>query len=461
MARRKPSRMFRRLLILVALGGLVFVGVSAFRVGPPPSVSIEAGMPGIGKRTPFDISVSEPERGLSGIRIEVVQGERVEMLAEREYDSLEPWEFWGQRVTQEDFSIEVGSETMKGLEEGDASVRVIAKRASSWVRWPEPVVEVKTLPVKLRPPTLQVISTHTYVDQGGSETVVYRVGESSVKDGVRAGDWWFPGYPLPGGDDRDRFALFAVPYDMSDVSEVKLVAIDDVENVARASFIDRFKKRPFKTDTITISDSFMERVVPAIMDQSPHIEDRGSLLENYLAVNGELRRENAATLIELTTQSVPEFLWRERFLQMRNAQVMSDFADRRSYIYNGQVVDQQDHLGYDLASTRLAEIQAANDGIVVMARYFGIYGNAVFIDHGYGLFTLYGHLSSIQVEEGQSVVRGDVIGRSGVTGLAGGDHLHYTTMLHGLPVHPAEWWDGHWIHDRLKLKLGDALPYQD
>ena len=184
-------------------------------------------------------------------------------------------------------------------------------------------------------------------------------------------------------------------------------------------------------------------------------------MDNYLAINGELRRENAASLIELTKQTVPEFLWRERFLQMRNAQVMSDFADRRTYIYDGQAVDQQDHLGYDLASTRLAEIQAANDGIVVLARYFGIYGNAVFIDHGYGLFTLYGHLSSIQVEEGQRVVRGDVIGRSGVTGLAGGDHLHYTTMLHGLPVHPAEWWDGHWIHDRLKLKLGDALPYED
>jgi murein DD-endopeptidase MepM/ murein hydrolase activator NlpD len=282
-----------------------------------------------------------------------------------------------------------------------------------------------------------------------------------VKDGVQAGDWWFPGYPLPGGDDQDRFALFAAPYDMSDASGIKLVAFDDVDNVAHASFIDRFNKRPFKTDTIQVSDSFMERVVPAIMDQTPSIKDRGNLLDNYLAINGELRRENAATLIELSKQSVPEFLWRERFLQMRNAQVMSDFADRRSYIYNGQAVDQQDHLGYDLASTRLAEIQSANDGIVVLARYLGIYGNVVFIDHGYGLFTLYGHLSSIQVEEGQPVARGDVVGRSGVTGLAGGDHLHYTTMLQGLPVQPAEWWDAHWIHDRLKLKLGDALPYQD
>jgi hypothetical protein len=460
MARRKPSRLFKRLLIVVALVAAVFVGVSAFRVGPPPSVSIEAGLPGIGKRTPFDISVSEPKRGLAGIRIELVQGDRVEMLAERDYRPLAPWEFWGQRVTQEDFVIEVGSESVQGLEEGEATVRVVAERAAAWVRWPAPVVATETLQVKLRPPTLQILSTHTYVDQGGCEAVVYRVGESAVKDGVQAGDWWFPGYPLPGGGDRDRFALFAVPYDMSDATEVKLVAFDDVENVARASFIDRFKPRPFKTDTIRISDDFMQRVVPAIMDQTPDLEDRGALLENYLEINGELRRKNALTLIELSKQSVPEFLWSRPFMQMRNAKVMSDFADRRTYLYEGQPVDQQDHLGYDLASTRMAEIQSANDGIVVLARYFGIYGNAVVIDHGYGLMTLYGHLSSLAVSEGQRVERGQAIGRSGATGLAGGDHLHFTTLLQGLPVDPREWWDGHWIHDRLVLKLGAALPFE-
>jgi len=128
-------------------------------------------------------------------------------------------------------------------------------------------------------------------------------------------------------------------------------------------------------------------------------------------------------------------------------------------MYDGQSVDQQDHLGFDLASTSRAEIPAANDGTVVLARYFGIYGNAVVIDHGFGLLSLYGHLSNLAVEEGQKVERGQAIGRSGATGLAGGDHLHFTILLHGLAVNPREWWDGHWIHDRLELKLGDALPF--
>ncbi len=290
---------------------------------------------------------------------------------------------------------------------------------------------------------------------------MYTVGDSSVKDGVQAGDWWFPGHALPGADDRRRFALFAWPYDLEDPNGVRLQATDDLGNQASVPFIDQFTPRPPRTDNIRLSDSFMERVVPAIMAQTPELRDQGSPLANYLAINGELRRKNNATLVELAGQSAPQFFWNRRFLQMRNAKVMSDFADHRTYSYQGREVDQQDHLGFDLASTRGAEIQAANNGVVTLARYFGIYGNAVVIDHGYGLMSLYGHLSSINVDEGQEVQRGDAVGRSGATGLAGGDHLHFTMLLHGLPVDPREWWDGHWIQDRLVLKLGDGLRFEE
>jgi murein DD-endopeptidase MepM/ murein hydrolase activator NlpD len=356
--------------------------------------------------------------------------------------------------------VDVGSETIKGLKEGEATIRVVADRAAAWLRRPEPSSAELTLSVKLRPPSLQVQSLHTYVSQGGSDAVVYRVGDTAVKDGVRSGEWWFPGYPLPGGGERDRFALFSMPYDMEDAAGIRLVTIDDVGNEATANFIDRAATKPIRRDKIQLSDSFMQRVVPSILDQTPELEDKGDLLENYLNINGNLRQANADTLKRLAEASPPEFRWDKKFVPMRNGQVMSAFADRRTYTYNGQAVDQQDHLGFDLASTSRAEIQASNDGVVVLAGYFGIYGNCVVIDHGYGLLSLYGHLSSISVEEGQEVERYEAVGRSGATGLAGGDHLHFTILLHGLPVNPQEWWDGHWIHDRLKLKLGAALPFE-
>ncbi|MDR0841961.1 MAG: M23 family metallopeptidase [Acidobacteriota bacterium] len=144
---------------------------------------------------------------------------------------------------------------------------------------------------------------------------------------------------------------------------------------------------------------------------------------------------------------------------MPNTKVTAAFAERRTYVYQGRDIDQQDHLGFDLAQVKQAPIPAANDGVVVLARFFGIYGNAVVIDHGYGLMTIYGHLSSIGVQEGEKVARGAIIGRTGETGLAGGDHLHYCTLLCGLPVDPVEWSDGHWIQDRIGRKLGAALPF--
>lgn len=459
MAKRKP-RYLSRLLFFVIPAFLIFIGVASFRSGPAAVIEIRPGMPGIGKRTPVEISIDEPVRGLSGVRVEVVQGERVEVLEERAYTPRSPWQFWGPRIPREDMVLEVGSETIKGLKEGEATIRVVADRATAWLRRPEPASAEVTLSVKLRPPSLQVQSLHTYVSQGGSETVVYRVGDTAIKDGVRAGEWWFPGYPLPGGGDRDRFALFSMPYDMADASEIRLVAVDDVGNEATANFVDRANAKPLRREEIRLSDSFMQRVVPTILDQTPELERKDDLLQDYLNINDGLREANADTLKRLAEASPPEFRWNKKFVPMRNGQVMSAFAVRRTYTYNGQAVDQQDHLGFDLASTSRAEIQASNDGVVVQAGYFGIYGNCVVIDHGYGLLSLYGHLSSISVEEGQAVERYEAVGRSGQTGLAGGDHLHFTILLRGLPVNPQEWWDGHWIHDRLKLKLGAALPFE-
>jgi len=164
-------------------------------------------------------------------------------------------------------------------------------------------------------------------------------------------------------------------------------------------------------------------------------------------------------LIALAKSSQPKFLWTRPFQPMGSTKVMAHFADRRSYVYRGSAVDQQDHLGLDMAGVAHAPIPAANDGVVVLARYFGIYGNAIVVDHGYGLMSLYGHLSTIDVKEGQSVTRGQIVGRTGDTGLAGGDHLHFAILLQGLPVSPVEWWDAHWLTDRIARKLGRAFPF--
>lgn len=456
---KKLSGSFKTILFLAAVAGLTWVGMGAFRAGPAPAMTLEAGMPAIGKKTPFAVTVQEPKRGLSGVRVIVVQGDKTATLLDRTYTPRKPTVLWGERTAAEGFTVEVGREGIEWLREGKATVRVVADRAPSWLRYPEPAVLEREYDVRLVPPQLSVQSTATYVRQGGCEAVVYRVGDSAVRDGVEAGDRFFPGYPLPGGDDGERFALFSVPWNLDDASGVRLVAVDDVDNVAEARFIDQFFPSPPGRDTIRVSDGFLEKVVPPILSQTPDLVDPGNLLDAYLMVNRDLRAANLQTLVELSADTRPEFLWSKRFVAMPNAQVMATFAENRTYTYNGTDVDYQTHLGFDLASVRQAPVPAANDGVVVLARYFGIYGNAVMIDHGYGLFSLYGHLSTLEVSKGQTVERGDTVGRTGATGLAGGDHLHFEMLLHGLSVNPKEWWDAHWIQDRLNRKLGDALPF--
>jgi murein DD-endopeptidase MepM/ murein hydrolase activator NlpD len=449
----------RRLLLLVLLLAALGLGaLGALRTGPAPTAEIAPSLPGIGPRTAVTVTVREPQRGLSAVTVELVQDQQVWPLASETFTPRGPLDFWGPLVAERQFAVEVGKTANPGLRNGTAVVRVRAERARSWLRREPEVVVERELPVRLQPPSLQVLSTQTYVRQGGAEAVVYRVGEGTERDGVEAGSWFFPGFPLPGGQPGQRFALFAVPYDLGDPSGVRLLAADALGNETRAAFIDQFTPRPFTTDTITVSDTFLAKVVPEILANTPEVVDQGDPLATYLEINRNLRRANNEELRRLAAASEPRFLWQGAFGGLPNGKVMSSFADRRTYLYNGQEVDQQDHLGFDLASVQKAPIPASGAGVVVLARYFGIYGNAVVIDHGYGLQSLYGHLSTIEVSPGQRVERGQRLGTSGVTGLAAGDHLHFTMLLAGLPVNPVEWWDGQWIAHRLGRKLGAALP---
>ena len=455
------SGKFKFVLFLLIVAGAAFAGFGAFRVGPEATVAFTHDLPGIGRETVVTADIREPKRGLGQAHAVLKQGDRSWDLGRFDGGEMRPsWKFWGPRVEETRLEFPVGKAHQKELKEGDAVIEVTVDRAGAWLRGPGPAVHSLTLPVRLKPPTISVESTAHYVQQGGAECVVYRVGKGAVRDGVQAGDRFFPGFPLPGGGERDRFALFAGPHDLEDGERVRLIAEDDIGNLAQRAFVDRYKARPLLLDTISVDDTFMARVVPTILEQTPDLDDQGSLVENYVHINNELRKQNAATLQSLAGKTSRTFAWTRPFRSLPNAAVTSHFADRRTYVYEGREIDKQDHLGFDLASVRRAEIPAANRGTVLMAEYFGIYGNTILIDHGYGLQSLYGHLSSISVNVGDTVERGQVIGRTGATGLAGGDHLHFTMLVHGASVDPREWWDGHWIQDRIARKMGNAWAFE-
>ena len=456
--RRKPL-IRRRFIVVAVLAAAAAVAVSGLWIGPRPTVGLSAERPAIGPSTPVEARFTAGPGGLAEVRLELSQGDRTIELARRSHQARPPWKLWAPAAREDRLKADAGWAGHEGLSEGEAVLRAVATHPGSWLRSPPPVVEELRLPIKMRPPELVVVSGQHYPAQGGSDLVVYTVGAGAVRDGVAVGDHWFPGREMPGAGSGLRFALYAVPFDHAEAATIRLESEDDAGNRAAAAFVDRLVERPASSDTLRLDDGFLERVVPEVLARSG-LAGSGDRLADYLEINGGLRRRNDARLSELAAESSSQPLFRRPFLALPGSKMMSPFADRRTYVYDGREVDRQVHLGYDLASVRRAEVPAANDGRVVLARYFGIYGNAVVIDHGAGLMSLYGHLSSLGVAEGEEVARGQVVGRTGVTGLAGGDHLHFTMLLGGVPVDAREWWDPRWIETRIAGRLGAGFRFE-
>jgi len=450
---RKKARFFVFVLMAAVLGGGLWL---ALRVGPAPLVKLETDRPAIGKGTTVIASFTEPAHGLGDIRLELIQGDRVEILDQEALTrgSLLPWS--GDHGTAEVvLTAIVGTAAFDWLDDGDVVLRATADQSMGFLRGSESVVVELLLSVRLRPPRLELLSSQHYGKQGGSGVVVYRVGETAIRSGVRAGIHESLGSAHEGGGPDEHFALYALPWNLGDESEIRLFAEDDAGNRVESAFLDLFKELPDRIDTIRVSDAFLERVVPAIASRTPGFDDSSSLLELYLVINGELRREELGRVAELAKKSEPAFLWSGPFLQMANSALKANFAQTRSYTYEGRKVDRQTHLGLDLASTARAPVPAPNAGRVVFAGWMTIYGNSVIIDHGYGLMSLCGHMSSIDVAEGDMGERGQLIGKSGTTGLAGGDHLHLEIFVDGQSVDPLQWLDAKWIRDNITSKLED------
>ena len=444
-----------RFVAVLVLAAAIFFGLwYALRVGPAPDVAVQTERSAVGRENAVTALFSEPQSGLGTVRLELIQGERTELLDQRRFvrGSGIPL-VGGTGTSQTLIEVTIGTDSHPWLEEGKVVLRATADRAAGILRRADPVSVERVLPVRLRPPRLQVASRQHYVRQGGTGAVVYRVGENVVRSGVRAGEVESPGSPLEGGAAGDRFVIYAVPWTISEATEVRLFAEDDAGNRVEQPFLDLFKNMPARTATIRVSEAFLERVVPAIASQTQGFESGGSLLDQYLRINRELRRAELDRVRGFAAQSETSFLWRGPFLQMSNTAREANFAETRTYFYDGREVDRQTHLGLDLASTSRAPVPAPNSGTVVFAGWMSLYGNAVIIDHGYGLLSLCGHLSTVDVAVGDRVTRGKIVGASGATGLAGGDHLYLEIFVHGQSVDPLEWLDAKWIRDNIGTKL--------
>jgi len=446
------------LVVIIALGGAWIV---AGRMAGP-SVQFVHPEKFVGVTTPFEAVVGVPSAQLSALRVVLEQnGKQFPVYALGDQ---------GAEIKDEDggrsrLKKPIGKQVVPDLVSGPARILVTAERPVMYGMRKVSNTVSRDVQVRLERPRVAVISSHHFVNHGGAEAVVYRATPEDVTSGVVVGDAEYPGFSaaaaaVPGINITDpsvKVAFFALRYDQDLKTPIRVFARDEAGNVARADFDFRVFPKPFKKSRIDLPDTFIERVVPAILEGTTEVKPEGDTLAKFLVINGELRKKNNDKIASMTKQTSPEMLWRGQvFHPFGNTAVEAAFADQRTYVYKGKEVDRQTHLGFDLASFTGTPIVAANRGKVVLAEELGIYGNCVILDHGLGVQSLYGHLSSMDVKAGDMVEKEQQIGRSGMTGMAAGDHLHFTMLINGTMVNPVEWWDAHWIEDRILRKLREA-----
>ena len=415
-----------------------------------PAVAMDLPSLHLGKTQELTLSVSDSKSGLRKIWVGLLKdGQEIDLHSET-FPSAGFFE--GGRVHEMSVKILVEPEVL-GFSDGGAILRTVVSDYSwrDWWRGNKTYVE-KTVTIDTRPPEIEVLSRAHNINQGGAGLVVFRTSEACSQGGVQVGESFFPGHTGFFTESHVYLAFIALGYQQGTDTAIFVKAVDLAGNQAKGGLNYHLRQKNFREDRLNISDGFLKRKITGFPSEIP-LDANLSLLDKFLIINRDLRKANYKKIVSACEDSDLKMHWKGDFLRMPKSATRAKFADHRIYMHKGREIDRQVHMGIDLASIARSPIPAANSGIVVFAEQLGIYGKAVILDHGFSLFSMYAHLSHIGVNVGDTLSRGDILGRTGVTGLAGGDHLHFSMLVHDTFVNPVEWWDMNWIQHNVLSKL--------
>lgn len=434
---RKPARKGGRILILLLLAALLCVaGWYVLRDTTPPSLTITPEQGFLNADSQIVITALDEGVGLKRLNIRISQDGRDRVSVDKTF---------GSTTHKHEEIIPLNGQP---LSEGPIEISVRADDGGLFLFSHSRKAEV-TLTLDTKAPRIELHSTRHNISQGGSGLVAFGVDEDLRECALHIGDHEFPAYRQ---EDGSYLCLFGMPWDMGpDDFNPILRAVDLAGNISERNLPHHANARRFRSDRLNLPKSFLVRKGALFQRMFPD-DPETDPLGRYIKINNELRRQNRAQLLEIGMNTSPEPLWEGVFTRSPGA-TTAKFGDNRDYYFEGVAVDNQTHLGVDLANHQNSPIEAANNGTVVFADFLGIYGKCVIVDHGLGLQSLYAHLSRMDVAKGDAVKKGQVVGLSGVTGLAGGDHLHFGIIVSGLPVQPREWWDPSWIRNNITPRL--------
>jgi hypothetical protein len=422
-------------LVWLALGSLDF---------EDPWVTLKTPVEVVGAKTALTVEAGDADSGLRRVRITFAQGNQEKVLLDRKFP---PGGAPGEKV---ELPLTLEPKAL-GFQEGKATLTVkVQDRSWRHLFQGRSATLTRDLTIDLVPLTVAFQAVSHLLHAGGTGVICYRLNKPAKESGVRTEGRLYLGFPNPKGAQGDYVVLFPVPQEASGPTQVELAAIPALGTEVKQVLALKVKPRKWRHDKMNLTDNFMRKMAaqfPVANPQNP--------LVAYLEINRDLRRQNHEKFRQACSQSNPQPLWSGAFVRFLG-KPMARFGDRRTYMYQGKDVDQQVHLGEDLASLVQSPVKAGNNGVVVLAEPLGIYGNTVILDHGLGVFSSYSHMSQIDVKVGDKVEKGGTLGKTGTTGLAGGDHLHFSMLIQGEFVDPLEWWDPHWLKDQVEKVWAQA-----
>ncbi len=351
----------------------------------------------------------------------------------------------------------------KGVRRIDAESVVLKIEATDQSRWGlfmgNTAKEEYTLVIDQRRPVLSVITNSYKIQKGGSAIVVFRAEDphmESLKIETNFGKTFIP---QPFMKEGYYASLLAWPVQQESFTAT-VIARDRAGNETRSVVPLRLKDHVYKVSNIELSDAFLDGKIAELANEYEETAGVDERLEQFKIINEVVRANNEKKIHEVTSKVSKKMITDfnpQPFYPLANGKKVADFGDHRIYSYKGQQnVSQAYHMGLDLASVQMGSIRASNAGMTVFSHMNGIYGNLPIIDHGFGLYTLYGHCSEVHVQEGDAVTAGEEIAKSGLSGYAMGDHLHFGILVQGIEVRPEEWMDTKWIYDNITSVIENA-----
>jgi murein DD-endopeptidase MepM/ murein hydrolase activator NlpD len=443
MLKSSKRSLFFIVLFLILLG---YVSSLFFYDMTSPEISFSHTSEYIAPNIPITIIANDAKSPIKSIKVTALYNGKVIPIVENFFsDPLHT-----QQIT---FTLE---ET--GIKDSlfDLEVTATDNPLNSFGFFSNKITQIYTMRMDTTPLRIIVKSTIPYMRRGGTGCIVYSINKNVQQTGIKVGSLFFPAFRQA---NDDYLCFFAFPYNMGTKEYQPLLAAVDLAGNTQINELSISRiHRQFKADNIEITQNFLDSKSAEFANILP---TPMSDIKRFLTINSEIRANNTQRLMEIGKNTDSEMLWKGSFLRMPMSALRAGFADHRTYIWEGKKIDEQTHLGFDLASTKNSPIPAANNGRVAYTGYLGIYGNLVVLDHGLGIQSLYSHLSEIHVHKDQMVMKGDIIGKTGTTGMSAGDHLHFGMLASGVEVTPLEWLDEHWIKDNIidRIKAtGNTAP---